>query len=169
MIAIDGGDLAALVPHRGKMLLLSRIVSWDLDKHSIVTEYDIGRDCLFYRTETGGIPSWAGFEIMAQSIAALSGLRGRLAGRGPRYGFILSVSDLVLHGKVLRGTVRVEAEEETAVDEVYAFHCRLFSGGTPGSENADLPENADSQRTLELTARLTVMDAEDLSAIPGAA
>jgi predicted hotdog family 3-hydroxylacyl-ACP dehydratase len=145
---IDRAELLTLVPHKGRMFLLSRIVSNDIQKHSLACEYDITAESLFYKEELKGIPSWVGFELMAQSISALSGLRGRLCGKPPRYGFILSVSDMALHIPVLAGTVRIEVEEETVVDLVYAFRCRVFSG----EKNA-------------VEAKLTVMEAEDVSSV----
>jgi predicted hotdog family 3-hydroxylacyl-ACP dehydratase len=140
---INRKELASLVPHKGKMLLLSRILSWDPEKHRLKAEYDITRDCLFFNKERQGIPAWAGFELMAQSISAFSGLIGRAHGKGPRFGFILSVSGLVLHLPVLQGTVRIEVEEETVVDNVYSFRGCVFSG-----------------QTKAVTAKLTVMEAE---------
>jgi predicted hotdog family 3-hydroxylacyl-ACP dehydratase len=130
------------------MFLLSRIISWDMEKHAITTEYDVGEGSLFYREGLGGLPAWAGFELMAQSISALSGLK---AGGKGRYGFILSVSDLRLHVPALRGTVRIEVIEEASVsgvNSVYVFRGSLFSEAREAAE-----------------AKLTVMDVEDLSAV----
>jgi predicted hotdog family 3-hydroxylacyl-ACP dehydratase len=149
--AIDREELLTLVPHKGSMFLLSRIVSCDLQKHSLVCEYDITEEGLFYKEDLKGIPSWVGFELMAQSISALSGLRGRNDGRPPCYGFILSVSDMALHIPVLAGTVRIEVEEETVVDLVYAFRCRVFPVASGGASAVE--------------AKLTVMEAEDVSSV----
>jgi predicted hotdog family 3-hydroxylacyl-ACP dehydratase len=143
---IDREELLTLVPHRGRMFLLSRILSRDMKNHSLVCEYDVTEESLFYKEDLKGIDSWVGFELMAQGISALSGLQSRACGRPPRYGFILSVSDMALYIPVLAGTVRIEVEEETMVDMVYVFRCRVFSGGKSAVE-----------------AKLIVMEAKDVS------
>ena len=143
---IDTAELTTLIPHKGRMFLLSRIVSWNLEEHFLAAEFDITGDCLFYREELKGLPAWAGFELIAQSISALSGIGGRA--RGPQYGFILSVSELVLHLPVLRGTVRIEVAVDTILDNVHSFQGRVFTG-----------------QTEAMAAKLTVMDVENIQAV----
>ena len=142
---IDTEELAALVPHKGKMFLLSRIASWDPAKHSLTAEFDITRDCLFFKNDLGGIPAWAGFELMAQSISALSGLVGREKGLPPQYGFILSLSEMILHAPVLSGTVSIVSEEETVMDNVYSFRSCVYTGTAKA-----------------VSAKLTVMEVSDI-------
>jgi predicted hotdog family 3-hydroxylacyl-ACP dehydratase len=146
MVMIDTEELITLVPHKGTMFLLSRITSHDPGKHFLATEYDITRNCLFYREELGGAPSWLAFELMAQSISALSGLQNRSRGKAPRFGFILSISALVLHTPVLKEgtTVCIEVEEEAIMDSVYSFRGHAAVEGIHAAE-----------------AKLTVMEAEE--------
>jgi predicted hotdog family 3-hydroxylacyl-ACP dehydratase len=158
---INRDELITLVPHKGRMFLLSRVVSYDLENHSLSSEYDITGDCLFYREDLGGVPSWAGFEFMAQSISALSGLRNRGSGKKPPFGFILSVSDMVLHIPVLKEgtTAFIEVEEETVVDSVYSFRCSLFSGPSSAAERTG------DKKIKAAGAKLTVMETEDISRV----
>ncbi len=144
---IEKEELLELVPHRGKMFLLSRVTAYDIEKRTLTAEYDISSECLFYDSELRGVPAWAGFECMAQSISALSGVAGKIQGEPARPGFILSVSDMEISIPVLRSgtTIRIEAEEECRVDAVFTFHCSLYA------------ENGKA-----LSARLTVMEAESL-------
>ena len=86
-------EISALVPHKGKMLLLDRIKKFDLQEIFIDTEVDISEDCMFFNEELGGVPSYVAFEYMAQSISALSGIYGRSCGNSPKEGFIMSVSN----------------------------------------------------------------------------
>ena len=145
---IDTEELATLVPHKGKMFLLSRVISRDMEKHILVTEYDINKDCLFYNEKLKGLPAWVGFELMAQSISALSGFGAQAKGKDPLFGFILSVSELVLHVPVLKGTVRIEVTEDTVMNNVYSFRCAVFTG-----------------RETAVSAKLTVMETEDISMV----
>ncbi|MDR2211830.1 MAG: 3-hydroxylacyl-ACP dehydratase [Spirochaetaceae bacterium] len=150
--AITGENLKALVPHRGKMLLLSRITGFDLKNQTLTAEYDITRDCLFYREELGGVPSWAGFEFMAQSISALSGIENTARNSPPRFGFILSVSAFELYVPVFKEktTLRIEVKAETTVDAIYSFCGTIFN--PPGTEKA-------------AAATLTVMETDDISTV----
>jgi predicted hotdog family 3-hydroxylacyl-ACP dehydratase len=142
---IEKDELMTLVPHKGKMFLLSRVVSFDVDKRSLVSEYDINGGCLFFDHKLGGVPAWVGFEFMAQSISALSGIQGRLRGEAPKFGFILSVSGLEITMPVFKdgSTAITTVEEETVVESVYSFWCGIDSGG---------------KRAVR--AKLTVMEAE---------
>ncbi|MDR1388910.1 MAG: 3-hydroxylacyl-ACP dehydratase [Treponema sp.] len=127
MSVIEGKTLENLVPHRGKMLWLSRIISCDLERHSLVAEYDITRQSLFFDSWYGGFPAWASFELMAQGISALSGMYARRRNQTPRCGFILSVSGMeAADGALEEGAVaRVEVNEETVVNNVFSFRCRV--------------------------------------------
>jgi predicted hotdog family 3-hydroxylacyl-ACP dehydratase len=145
---IDKEELLTLVPHKGRMFLLSRVVSWDLEKRFLTAEYDITGDCLFYKKELEGLPAWAGFELIAQSISALSGLNKRAEGKEPLYGFILSVSELFLNQSVLKGTVRIVVEEDTVIDNVYSFRGVVSTGETEA-----------------ISAKLTVIGTDDISVV----
>jgi len=92
--AIEGEALHEIMPHRGRMLLLSRVLGWSLEERSIEAECSVSEGCLFYDAAAGGIPSWAGFELIAQSIAAFSGIRDGKSGQPPKIGFVLAVSKM---------------------------------------------------------------------------
>ncbi|MDR2182364.1 MAG: 3-hydroxylacyl-ACP dehydratase [Treponema sp.] len=129
---IEGGAIAALVPHRGPMLWLSRILSYDIERRTLTAEYDITSQSLF-NSAHGGFPAWAAFELMAQAISALSGLGARREGNGPSPGFILSVSEFEARPLFLAegSTARIEISADAVVDRLYSFHCRVWSAGTP--------------------------------------
>jgi predicted hotdog family 3-hydroxylacyl-ACP dehydratase len=150
---IGGEELYSLLPHRGKMFLLSRIRTYDKKNHSLSAEYDIGPDCLFYDPECGGIPSWVGIECMAQSISALSGIIRRDEGKKPKPGFIMSISNLELavpflaSGSVLRTQVR----EDYRMDAVFSYVCEMsgqdLSGAYPvGRANIMVMDAGDNSR-----------------------
>jgi predicted hotdog family 3-hydroxylacyl-ACP dehydratase len=149
---IERDELITILPHKGKMFLLSRITAYDTMKRSLSAEYDINEDCLFYDPALGGVPSWVSFEFMAQSIAGLSGLTSREKGEPPKMGCILSVSSMEIMKSVLKAgtTVRIDVQEDYAVDAVFTFNCTVtLEGDEPGKAAA--------------SAKLTVMDVDDLS------
>ena len=74
-----------LVPHSGRMVLLDRVI--EFDEESMVAEVIVRDDGLFGDANT--VPAWLGIEYMAQTIAALGGMKRRLAGKPLDLGFLL--------------------------------------------------------------------------------
>jgi predicted hotdog family 3-hydroxylacyl-ACP dehydratase len=142
---IERSELLTLVPHKGKMFLLSRITEYDITKRTMTSEYEMEPSCLFYDAGIGGIPAWVSFEFMAQSISALSGLRGRAEGREPRTGVILSVSNLAIHYPVIKSKVIIYIAQDVRIDTLFTFNCSVHS------ENKEFA-----------SAKLTVMEIDNL-------
>ena len=146
---IESKDLSSIVPHSGKMLLLSKITGYNLEERSLEAEYHITENCLFFDPETGGVPAYVGFECIAQAIAALSGITGREkrghAGEKPRIGFILSISKMQVFLPLLSSgtTIFIKVKELDCMDLVYNFYGQIFLGG---------------EKVLE--GKLTIMEAE---------
>jgi predicted hotdog family 3-hydroxylacyl-ACP dehydratase len=128
---IEGDELLSLVPHKGRMFLLSRILSYNPVQRILVSEFDIKSDCLFYEEALRGIPAWISFELMAQSISAISGIEGRKRGEPPQFGFILSVSGLEITEPVLPAgsSVKIQVTEDVVVDNVFSFSGEVSRDG----------------------------------------
>jgi predicted hotdog family 3-hydroxylacyl-ACP dehydratase len=150
---IEKDELMILLPHKGKMLLLSRILDYMLGNGEIsrrmIAEYDITPDCLFYDSGFDGVPTWASFEFMAQCISALSGLESRIKGKEPKLGLLLSVSNMKIKQNLLMNgsTVLIRVKENCRLDSVYTFDCEVV---------------LDEKRAS--SARITVMDVDDVDA-----
>jgi predicted hotdog family 3-hydroxylacyl-ACP dehydratase len=145
---IERDELITLLPHKGKMFLLSRLTEYDLTKRTLTAEYDITEDCIFYDPDLRGLPAWVGFEFMAQCISALSGLMGREQGKEPKPGFILSISAMGVEIPILKAgtTVKIRIAEDMRIDSVFTFSCTVLLEGEPA-----------------VSAKLTVMDVDDLA------
>ena len=130
---IGENEIEEYLPHRGKMLLLSRIVRYDIEKHIITGEYDITKDCIFYEREFDGIPSWVSFELMAQTVCALTGIAHKLFGRKVLPGMILSVTGFKTKREWFKAgeTVRMTMTEDYCDEEsaLYNFTGKLFIAG----------------------------------------
>lgn len=128
MIEID--ELKTLIPHRGKMILLSRILDYNLSigSNTLQAEADITDNCIFYDRDAGGVPSWVGFEYIAQSISALSGIRDRSSGMKPKLGVLLSVSSLSVEIPVYKspGTVKILIKEIDNTDTMHTFGGEVY-------------------------------------------
>jgi predicted hotdog family 3-hydroxylacyl-ACP dehydratase len=132
---IEKEELQTLIPHNGKMLLLSRVLEYDI-KHSISAEYDITENCIFYDPAAGGVPSWVAFEFMAQSISALSGIRSREKGEKPKIGFILSVPVMRMEIPLFKTGSSVEVRmnetdctDMNSTDMIFCFDGEAFLEG----------------------------------------
>src|SRR5574344_1495733 len=150
---IEHDDLIWMLPHKGKMFLLSRVIQHDSINHTIVSEYDITKDCIFYEEEYDGVPSWAGFEFMAQGISAQTGISNKVLGRRPRPGFILSVRNFQANVPYLKNntTIQMKIAEDFRDDEAhtYSYNCQLFAH--PGDTEP------------AATSTITVMETEDIN------
>jgi predicted hotdog family 3-hydroxylacyl-ACP dehydratase len=143
---IDGEKLLSLIPHRGKMLLLSRVVAFDTEKRTLRAEYDIDSYSLFFDKSLSAIPSYIAFELIAQSICALSGICAQEKRNAPKPGVILSVSNLEIEQNYLDGTLTIDVVENCQLDEIYTFDGIVSSQGKKA-----------------VSAKLTVMNVDDIS------
>jgi len=119
--------LEKLVPHRGKMLLLSKILSFEEKNNSLWASVDISQNSFFYDNTLNGVPVWIGFEYMAQAIAALNGKSDLAKGQEPGFGFILSVSNFIANVPCFKpnSTILVYVEETLKMDNIFMFNCSI--------------------------------------------
>lgn len=78
-------QVSELVPHSGKMSLLTRITGYGEDW--LTAQVLIKSDTMF--ADARGVPAWVGLEYLAQAIGAFAGLQERLQGSEPKVGFLL--------------------------------------------------------------------------------
>jgi predicted hotdog family 3-hydroxylacyl-ACP dehydratase len=125
---IEKEELLSIIPHRGKMVLLSRVNSYNLEERSIEAEYHVTPECIFYDPEIHGIPAWAGFECIAQAISAFSGIKYKEKGEPPKLGFILAVSQLSIELPFFKdgSIISIKAKELEDLSPVYLFYGELF-------------------------------------------
>ena len=89
-------ELERLVPHRGKMLLITRLVSVEDTKSS--AEVEISDQAAFY-VPGKGVPTWVGMEYMGQTAALIAGHQ-------------LSMGTLEAHTAFLLGTRKFSSNIE---------------------------------------------------------
>ena len=128
---INKEALLSIVPHRGRMLLLSGVKSYNLNERTIEAECHISEDCLFYDPAVMGVPAWAGFEFIAQAISAFSGIRDLENGVPPKMGFILSVSSMRIELPFFKAgsTVQIKAKEAAHMDLVFNYDGEILLEG----------------------------------------
>ena len=120
--------VSELVPHKGKMHLLSRVVSYDVENFIAETEVDVNEKSMFYEDIYDGVPVWIAFEYMAQSVSVLIGIVCKKMNLPPKMGFILSVTNFQAYENVFRNgeTVRLWVKQLVRVDKAVTFEGRAF-------------------------------------------
>lgn len=118
--------ITELVPHRGAMLLIERLVSVSPD-HALA-EAKTGGDHVFFR-EGQGIPAYVGLEMMAQTVCAWDGYWRRQNKQGPAIGFLLGCRRYSTARPYFleQETLCVEAIPMLADSEMGSFRCRIHT------------------------------------------
>jgi len=149
---IENEELQTIIPHKGKMLLLSRVIEYDIE-HSIRAEYDITGNCIFYDPVLDGVPSWAGFEFIAQTISVLTGIRKRERGEKPNIGFILSIPSMRMEIPLFKNgsTVEIRVEETDCTDLIYTFEGAVFLENKKAIEGKLMVMEINDERYKSLT------------------
>ena len=140
-----------LVPHRGGMLWLDRVLHVDDDL--VIAEAVVRDDHPLLADEA--VPAFAGLEYMAQAIAAWAGCRARSAGREPSIGFLLGTRryESRVTWFVAGALLRVEATRELLGDNgLGMFRCRILEDGDElATANVSVFEPPDAMAYLEST------------------
>jgi predicted hotdog family 3-hydroxylacyl-ACP dehydratase len=128
---IANEELLSLLPHRGRMLLLSGIKEYNLDEQTLCAEYHISGDCIFYDPVLDAVPAWVGFEFMAQAISVLRGIWCRENGRPVPFGLILSVSSMQMKIPFFKtgNTLEIRVKESSHIDQVFNFDGEILVEG----------------------------------------
>ena len=118
-----------LVPHRGGMLWIDRVLHCDAD--GVVAEATVRMHHLLADEHDPGLPAWLGIEYMAQGIAAWAGGRALARGQETKPGFLLGSRRYECHRPWLRFglRLRIECRRELMGDNgLGMFACRLLDG-----------------------------------------
>jgi len=121
--------IETLLPHSPPMVLLDRVLSYS--ENCLIAEVCISESSMFYDSDIGGVPAWAGIEYMAQSIAALAGIKAKRAEKPIKIGFLLGTRKLILEQKIFRsGGVYCVMVEQLFRDEsgLASFECKIQQG-----------------------------------------
>lgn len=115
--------VSELVPQRPPMLLLDEVVAWD--GATLRCAATVGADWLLLADDS--LPAAALLEVMAQTVAALHGLQGRVRGEPVHVGLLLGCRALALHVPRLQIGERVlaSARQSFGMDAVAEFHCQV--------------------------------------------
>ena len=116
-----------LLPHSGQMLLIDRVVDWGDDW--LVAEVDIQADSLF--VEGGYLDALVVIEYMAQTVAALAGIRAKNNDRPIQIGMLLGTRKYACsHDRIaINTTVKVHVKELFVEENgLGVFSCEATAG-----------------------------------------
>jgi predicted hotdog family 3-hydroxylacyl-ACP dehydratase len=138
--------VADVLPHAGRMLLLTRVVDHDEDRTTCLVA--LAEDSPFCGPDRL-VPAWVGLEYMAQCVAAHAGLQARARGEPIRIGLLL-------------GSRRIEIRTAAfAVGQALEVHARrLWAGRELGSFACRVVDRASG--TLLVEGTLSVFLALDI-------
>jgi predicted hotdog family 3-hydroxylacyl-ACP dehydratase len=117
-----------LTPHKAPMLLIDRVI--EASGTHIRAEAVVRETGLFFQPGRG-LPSYVGFEIMAQAVSAFDGWRRRSKQEEPQMAFLLGcrkfrvATDWFAAGDVLEILATSVIDE----GEMRSFDCRLLGAG----------------------------------------
>lgn len=121
--------IEAVVPHRGTMLWLSRLV---LGENDVVEAEALMRRDAWYLDERGAMPAWLAIELMAQALSAHVGLGAWRAGLPPKPGVLLgcrryrAAEPRYAAGTVLRVRAALAYRDEGGFG---AYDCMISANG----------------------------------------
>ena len=121
--------IESILPHRGTMLLLAGVESWDDECLAAVALVD---PAAWYADTRGNMPAWIGIELMAQAIAAHVGLLSTRDGQPARPGVLLGSRKYEASVPAFEQgqPLRVEARELLRGAEGHgAYECTISAGG----------------------------------------
>jgi predicted hotdog family 3-hydroxylacyl-ACP dehydratase len=133
-------DIAELIPHSGKMVLLDRII--ECDELSLSAELIVRDDGLLGNDRT--VPAWAGIEYMAQTVAAYAGVMAKRAGEPIKLGFLLgtrryssNVAEFMVGSRLT-----VQAKKVIQEDTLGVFDCRIYGINHESHQGIDVEVSA---------------------------
>jgi predicted hotdog family 3-hydroxylacyl-ACP dehydratase len=128
--------VAELLPHAGKMVLLNQVIEFDED--TMLAEVIVRNDGLF--GDGGTVPAWLGIEYMAQTIAALGGIKRRLEGKPLNLGFLLGTRRYECNvGSFAVGSLLTVSVKRLMQDQgLGVFACRITAEGILATGNLNV-------------------------------
>ncbi len=111
-----------LVKHKDELLLLDRILA--VEGEMMRSETTIRADNVFFQAGRG-VPSYVGFELMAQTISAFDGWKRRARGEGPVIGFLLGCRKYEVARPFFFDGETVTTETVSLVG-MSSFNCKIF-------------------------------------------
>lgn len=129
-VSVNTRPVAELLCHRSPMIFIDRVV--ESCQTGLLAEVRIEPGVPLYQ-EGVGVPAWVGLEYMAQSIAALSGLRAKKEEEDVRLGLLIGCRNYVSDVPAFPdgADLKIRVTELDVLDKsLGAFDCTIGSPNT---------------------------------------
>lgn len=117
-------SVLSYIMHRPPMVLLDDLVDYADDE--VWASLTIRSDLMF--CEQQGLPTWAGIEIMAQTVSLYAGVQGYLQGQPPKIGYLLGTRKLQLPIShfALGSQLKIHAKKQYIHENLGVFDCAIY-------------------------------------------
>lgn len=123
--------VAELLPHGPEALCLDAATLY-VPGERAAARLGVRPGLWLYDEALGGIPAWAGVEIMAQALGVYVGMDARGQGRGPRVGYLIGLRGFSAARPLLENGLELEVTAECLYSEqegIGHFDCRIIAVG----------------------------------------
>lgn len=118
-------NIAPLVPHSGKMILIDRIINFGND--FLQAEAEIYPNHILLQNDV--FHTYSAIEIMAQAVAAWAGCMATQSNEPVRLGYLLGTRKLHLHQPEIKIGTKLNIHIQLSIQDATGFgvfDCRLF-------------------------------------------
>ncbi len=131
MPAAELPPVAALLPHGAEALCLDAVTVY-VPGARAAARLAVRSGLWLYDETLGGIPAWAGIEIMAQALGVYVGMDARDKGRGPSIGYLIGLRHFEAARPLIADGLELDVTAEclySEQNEIGHFDCRIFAMG----------------------------------------
>jgi predicted hotdog family 3-hydroxylacyl-ACP dehydratase len=124
-------ELEKILPHKFPMILINRVIDFDMENKILTSETDITPETMFFDQAANQVPAWVGIEYMAQTIAALSGIFSlEFEKTEVKMGFVIGTRNYesFVSGFKAGQCLSVKVEQLFFDSELGSFNCAIFDG-----------------------------------------
>lgn len=116
-------DAANFLPHEKPMLFIDALI--EVNDVFAIAELNIVPTLMFCEPE--GLPTWTSIELMAQTVSAYAGYKGKSQGLAPKIGFLLGTRrmQLPLAFFEIGSVVRIRVEQSYLHEGLGQFNCEI--------------------------------------------
>ena len=149
MIDYKAIPIVELIPHSPPMVLINNILNYQ--EASLLADISITENCKFYESAIQGVPSWAGIEYMAQTIAAFAGIQAKMINEPVKLGFLLGTRKYNIY------------QQSFQVGETYQIYVEQLYLDSSGLASFDC--HISNQQDKIVQARLNVFETHNIEDI----
>lgn len=119
-------DLADILPHNSPMILIDRVLEYDLSEKYLVSEVVIKEESIFFDKSIEGVSSTVGIEFMAQTIGCYAYFNNGC--KTPKIGFLLGsrLYNTGIETFKKDETYTIKVKEIFTDEQIVAFDCIIF-------------------------------------------